>query len=126
MRDYQDLEIWKRSYKLGLEIYKITNKFPKTEIYALTDQLRRAILSVSTNIAEGCGRSSSKEYIHFMQIALGSLYETENLLMFGHDLNYVSNEVFEIYWDEIKNIKRMLTTYIKKIKKNNYNLKTSI
>ena len=79
-KNYENLEVWKEAVKLAVLIYKETKGFPKEELYGLTSQLRRAIISVSINIAEGAGRSSKQEFIRFINIALGSLNETESLV----------------------------------------------
>jgi four helix bundle protein len=72
MRDFRQLEVWKESHLLTLEIYKVTKVFPKEELFGLTSQLRRACVSLASNIAEGCGWGTGKDYAHFLQIALGS------------------------------------------------------
>ena len=77
MRDFHKLMIWQRSHSLTLEIYKITKTFPKEEVFGLTSQIQRAVSSIPTNIAEGCGRNSNKEFAHFLQIAIGSATELE-------------------------------------------------
>jgi len=95
MRDFKKYDIWQLSHSLTLEVYKITTDFPKEEIYGLSSQIRRAVASIPTNISEGCGRNSDKEFNQFLNIALGSANETEYLLILSKDLNYINNEVFE-------------------------------
>ncbi|WP_395061251.1 four helix bundle protein [Flavobacterium sp.] len=94
MRDFKKYEIWQLSHSLTLEVYKITSNFPKQETYGLTSQIRRATASIPTNISEGCGRNSDKEFNHFLNIALGSANETEYLLILSKDLNYITEELF--------------------------------
>ncbi|MFN4300344.1 MAG: four helix bundle protein [Thermaurantimonas sp.] len=77
---FRDLDVWKKSMELSVDIYNITQSFPSTELYGLTSQLRRAAVSVASNIAEGSGRSSTKEVLQFLNIANGSLAEIETLL----------------------------------------------
>lgn len=77
MRDFRKYEVWQISHQFCLEIYSITRLFPKEELYGLTSQIRRAALSIPTNISEGCGRNSEAEFAHFLNIALGSAHETE-------------------------------------------------
>jgi four helix bundle protein len=105
MRDFKKYDIWQLSHSLTLDIYKITNKFPNEELYGLISQIRRASLSVPTNISEGCGRNSDKEFNQFLNIALGSASETEYLLILSKDLNYLSEEQFEILKININHIK---------------------
>ena len=89
-KNFENLEIWKESIRIAILIYKTTQNFPREEIYGLTSQLRRAAVSISCNIAEGAGRSSKKEFIRFINIALGSLNETENLSKIALELSYLS------------------------------------
>ncbi|GGD86156.1 four helix bundle protein [Planktosalinus lacus] len=116
MRDFKKYDIWHLSHEFTLEVYKITNLFPKEELYGLTSQIRRASLSIPTNISEGCGRNSDAEFNQFLNIALGSALETEYLLMLSKDLAYLKNDVFvkmESKINEIKskiyNLKQKLT-----------------
>jgi four helix bundle protein len=105
MRDFKKYEIWQLGHSLTLQIYKITSTFPKEELYGLTSQIRRATSSIPTNISEGCGRNSDKEFNQFLNIALGSTSETEYLLILSKDLNYINIESFEILEKEINIIK---------------------
>lgn len=105
MRDFKKYDIWQLSHLLTLEIYKITTVFPKEEIYGLTSQIRRATSSIPTNISEGCGRNSDKEFNQFLNIALGSANETEYLLILSKDLNYVSEEQFSDLNSKMNTIK---------------------
>ena len=105
MRDFKKYDIWQLSHSLTLEVYKITYNFPKEELYGLTSQIRRASSSIPTNISEGCGRNSDKEFNQFLNIALGSANETEYLLILSKDLNYINNEFFEKMVNEINIIK---------------------
>jgi four helix bundle protein len=89
MRDFKKYDIWQLSHELTLEVYKITSIFPKEELFGLTSQIRRAVSSIPTNISEGCGRNSDKEFNQFLNIALGSASETEYLLTLSKDLNYI-------------------------------------
>ncbi|HLP64017.1 four helix bundle protein [Flavobacterium sp.] len=105
MRDFKKYDIWQLSHLLTLEIYKITSLFPKEEIYGLSSQIRRAVSSIPTNISEGCGRNSDKEFNQFLNIALGSANETEYLLILPKDLNYISEEQFSDLDSKINTIK---------------------
>ena len=94
MRDFKKYDIWLLSHNLTLDIYKLTSNYPKEELYNLVSQIRRACSSIPTNIAEGCGRSSDKEFNQFLNIALGSANETEYLIILSKDLNYITLEKF--------------------------------
>jgi len=115
MRNFKNLHFWKRSHALTIRIYKLTKAFPKTEIYGVTSQIRRAAASVPTNIAEGCGRLSDKELARFIVIAQGSLLEVEYLILLGFDLEYISESEFKSLDKEINEIKSMIYTYHKKL-----------
>ena len=94
MRDFKKYEIWELSHRFTLEVYQLTSQFPKEELYNLTSQIRRTSASIPTNISEGCGRNSDKEFNHFLNISLGSANETEYLLLLSKDLKYISEESF--------------------------------
>lgn len=94
IKTYKELDVYKDSYKLSLQIYKITNEYPKYEVYGIISQIRRAAVSVPLNIAEGYGRQSKEEFKRFLKISLGSLYETKTLLELSKDLNYINNETY--------------------------------
>ena len=89
---FEKLDVWKNARLLNKNIYLITQLFPKNEIYGLTNQLRRASISICSNIAEGSGRQSCKDQAHFTQIAYSSTMEVLNQLIIASDLNYISNE----------------------------------
>jgi four helix bundle protein len=90
MHRFKDLEIWKSSRKFCSEIYSITSSFPESEKFGLTNQLRRAAVSVPSNIAEGCSRSSNRDFSRFLEIAIGSIFEIETQLLISFDLGYIS------------------------------------
>ncbi|MBU4141633.1 four helix bundle protein [Patescibacteria group bacterium] len=94
IKSFTDLEAWKEAHKLVLMVYLATKKFPKEELFCLTNQLRRAVISITSNIAEGFSRNSSKEKIQFYFIALGSLTETQNQILVARDLKYLDKENF--------------------------------
>ena len=89
---YKNLKVWQKADELAIAVYKITKKFPRDEMYGLTSQLRRAALSVPTNIVEGYARKGDKELARFVNIAIGSLAETEYLLDFSKRLEYINNQ----------------------------------
>jgi four helix bundle protein len=92
-RAHKKLDVWKESVALAVEIYHLTEAFPKAELYGLTSQMRRAAVSVPSNIAEGAGRSSSKEFLQFLVIARGSLSELDTQLEISRQLSYLSDDV---------------------------------
>lgn len=89
--EHTKLEAWKESVELTVEVYELTKSFPKEEIYGLTSQIRRAVVSVPSNIAEGCARSSTAETIHFLYIAIGSLAEAETQIVISNRLGYLDD-----------------------------------
>ena len=105
---YQDLEVWRKSVDLAKEIYRITGRFPIEERYALTSQLRRAAVSVSSNIAEGWGRGSRPELRNRLGIARGSLNETESDLIIAEEIGYVSADTLIVSRTLIVDIRRMI------------------
>ncbi len=95
IRNFTDLIVWQKAQSLVLEIYKLTEAFPRDERYSLTDQIRRAAISATSNIAEGFSRNSYKEKIHFYGIAQGSTAELQNQLILGKDLGYIPISNFD-------------------------------
>jgi four helix bundle protein len=110
--DYKELDIWIQARKLVKIVYVLTKSFPKDEQFALTSQIRRCAVSVPSNIAEGCGRQSNKETIHFLHIARGSLYELETQLILADDLGYISLDILTTL-DEVERVKKLLNGFIK-------------
>ena len=115
MRDFSKLTIWQRSHQLTLRIYELTRSFPKNELYGITSQIRRASLSIPTNIAEGCGRSSEKELARFLTIAAGSLSEVQYLLILSSDLKFISKDDFDTLNKVVVEIRKMLYSYHRKL-----------
>ena len=116
MRNFRELKVWERSHNLTLAVYKATTIFPRDEQYGLTSQLRRACASVPANIAEGCGRGSDAEFARFLRIAMGSASELEYPLLLARDLNLLRQVEYESLDREITDVKRMLTSFIQKLK----------
>ena len=113
MQTHNDLNVWQKSIDFVVDIYMNTNSFPKEEMYGLTSQIRRAAVSVPSNIAEGYGRYSEKELIRFLFISLGSASEIETQLIISHRLKYLDNESFEKLNRNVLEIIRMLSALIK-------------
>lgn len=116
MKDFRTLKVWQKSHSLTLSVYTVTKIFPKEELFGITSQLRRSIVSIPTNLAEGCGRGSDKDFKRFVQIAMGSASESEYLFLLSKDLEYISNEKYNKLLIEIQEIKKMLTSLISKLK----------
>ena len=91
MRDHKELEAWKLSMDIVVDVYKVTTAFPKEEIFGLTAQMRRAAVSIPSNISEGAARNSEKEFVHFLHVALGSAAELETQLIISQRLTYVTD-----------------------------------
>lgn len=116
---FEKLKVWKEAKKLVVEVYRLLDSFPKFEKYALCSQIRRAIVSVPSNIAEGSGRKSLKEQIHFLEIAYGSLMESYNQLLIAIELTYISMESVEAIKPTIDGVAKMINglsnSYSKKL-----------
>jgi four helix bundle protein len=113
--DYKDLNVWKESIDLVEDIYKTVKTFPKEEIYALTNQLKRASVSIPSNIAKGFNQNTDKEFIQFLYIALGSASEVETQLIISHRLGYSPNIQNEL--QHTTKISKMLNALINSIKR---------
>jgi four helix bundle protein len=117
LKNYKELKVWQRSYQLCLAIYRTTKEFPKEERYGLTSQIRRATVSVPSNIAEGYGRKTTPEYIRFLYIAYGSNCELETQILLSGDLCYIEADKLEILLEGIGEIERMLKALIKSLER---------
>lgn len=112
---YKELTAYKKSYELVKHLYLVTKKFPKEEMYSLVSQVRRASISIPSNIAEGYMRGS-KEYAQFLKIALGSAAELETQINLSKDLGFLNNTDFKKLNDLVIEIMKLLTVYLKKMK----------
>lgn len=117
MHNFRELIIWQQSKELVKEVYLVTKKLPPDELYGLTSQIRHAVVPISTNIAEGCGRQSDKELSRFLGIANGSAFELESLLLLACDLNYISLNEIEKTISEITEIEKMIYSFKLKLEK---------
>jgi len=115
LKGHRDLDVWKKSMDLVEVLYRSTKDFPKEEIYSLTSQIRRSVISIPSNIAEGAARNSKKEFIQFLHIALGSTSELETQLLIAERLGYLKNS-FE-FINKLNDIKKMLIGLISFLKK---------
>jgi four helix bundle protein len=115
LKNYKELKVWKKSYQLCLEIYKATTGFPQEERFGLTSQIRRAVVSVVSNIAEGYGRKTTAEYIRSLYIAYGSNCELETQMLLSGDLSYIDRVKLEDIIEKIQEVERMLKALIKSL-----------
>lgn len=114
MSSYKDLDVWKKSLQLTVLLYKLTKSFPKEEVYGLTSQIRRASVSIPSNISEGSKRGK-KEFVQFLKIAQGSTAETETQLLLAHRLGYVSDNKFEKISTDLGDVMKMLNAFVGKL-----------
>ena len=115
IRNYRDLIVWQKGMTLAREVYEASAEFPVRERFGLTLQLRRAVVSVPSNIAEGHGRMSSGDYARFLAIARGSLHETETLILLSIDLGYLKSSEVEMPMSLIRECSKMLAVLIRKL-----------
>ena len=115
MKDYRQLKVWGKAHILTKDLYNITSKFPRDELFGMTSQLRRAGASIPTNIAEGCGRGSDPDFRRFLQIAFGSANEVEYLVFLSYELNYIQKNQYIELNNKIIEVKKMLAGMIKTI-----------
>ena len=115
MKTYRDLQVWQKSMTLVTEIYKISKGFPRDEVYGLTSQMRRCAISIPSNMAEGYGRNSTNEYIHFIRVAMGSLYELQTQIEISMNLYYLNRDEFDKLYELSREIERMLSSLIRKL-----------
>ncbi len=114
MQGFRRLNVWEKAHGLTLEVYKVTARFPKEELYALTSQLKRAASSVAANIAEGCGRGSDADFGRFLTIAMGSASELEYQLLLARDLKFLTEADYQRLDSAATEVKRMLASLIQK------------
>ena len=117
IRTFRDLLIWQKSIKLVTKIYEVTHLFPKEETYGLTSQMRRCPVSIPSNIAEGHGRNSTGDYLRFLQIAKGSLFELQTQLVIAKNLSFFAEEAFISLEEDTREIERMMSSFIRKLSK---------
>lgn len=114
MRDYQKLDVWKKSHLFTLQVYKsVLPIMPPEEKFALTQQIRRAAYSIPLNIVEGCGKNTDKDFARYLDNALGSAKEVEYAFILIRDLNYIGDDLYDVVNKSINEIKAMLIAFIK-------------
>jgi four helix bundle protein len=116
MKDFKKLKVWSRAMDFAVDVYRVTEGFPKKEMYSLVDQIRRAVVSIFSNIAEGCKKGTDKELVHFCNIALGSTGEIESQLIFSERIGYLDSEVVNKLISEVNEVGKMLAGFIKSVR----------
>jgi len=118
MSNFRNLLIWQKSMVLVTKVYTVTNNFPKEEVLGLTSQIKRSAISISSNIAEGLGRESNKEFLRFLNISIGSLFELQTQLEIAKNINYLEEETFNNLYEDTRELERMIVSFTNKIKNN--------
>lgn len=106
MRDFRSLVVWQKAHALTLAIYKLSNSFSPDERFGLTSQIRRASMSIPTNIAEGCGRATDADFARFLHISFASASEVEYLLLLAHDLGHIKSEIYQPLEADVQEVKK--------------------
>lgn len=117
MNSYQELEVWQQGINLTISIYKATSQFPTKEIYSLTSQMRRAAVSIPSNIAEGFDRHSTKEYIKFLRISIGSCAELETQVLIAKKLAYLDTNLYQNIYNQLNLIHKKLHALVTALEK---------
>ncbi|MBF6607848.1 MAG: four helix bundle protein [Flavobacterium sp.] len=115
MKDYRKLNVWVKGHQLVLEVYKTVGAFPKEELFGLTSQMKRSAASIPTNIAEGCGRKSEKDFCRFLVISFGSANELEYQVILATDLKFITADEATSLLENIEEIKKMLSGLMSKL-----------
>ena len=115
MKNFRDLQVWQKAHKLTLASYRATATLPKSEMFGLTNQIRRCSASIAANIAEGCGRRGNAEFHRFLQIAAGSASELEYHFLLAHDLGFIDRAQYGILHAEVCEVKKMLASLLRKV-----------
>ena len=115
IRTYRDLIVWQKAMALVLETYRLSKRFPKDETYGLVAQMRRCAVSIPSNIAEGYGRNSTSDYVRFLRIATGSLYELQTQMEISCKLEYLKRADFDKLYESSREVERMLSSLSRKL-----------
>lgn len=119
MADYKNLKVWQNAISLTMRIYDVADKFPNYELYGLANQMERAAVSIPSNIAEGCGRQSDKEFYYFLHIAKGSMYELQTQLYIASGRGYMSDEDMEEINHMIDDLGKMISGLLRRVEERN-------
>lgn len=117
MKNYKDLFVWQKAHALVLDVYRVSKKFPREEMYNLTSQLRRAAISTPTNIAEGCGKFTQRDFANYLQTAFGSAQESDYLIFLSLELGYITMDEFKKLDVQVGEVKAMLLGLLGKVRK---------
>lgn len=117
--DFEQLDAWKLAKEFATRLYQVSKDLPKHELFGMTSQLRRAAISIPANIAEGAGRHSEKEFIRFIRIARGSLYETMTMVSICSDLGYFSDEIYQSLYKDGNRVGQVINGLARGLKKHN-------
>ena len=116
LKDFKELDVWRKAHEATLSLYQLTQQFPREELFGLTSQIRRAASSIGGNLAEGCGRRSDGEFVRFLNIARGSAVELEYHLLLARDVQLLSVGAFATFERQLDEIQRMLTTLAQRVR----------
>lgn len=116
MKTFRDLLIWQKAMALVTKCYRATKQLPKEELFGLTSQIRRCSISIPSNIAEGFGRGTNKDYHRFLTIAMGSLFEFQTQIEIAFNLQYISADEFNTIYEDSRELERMLSAFINKVR----------
>lgn len=116
MKTFRDLLIWQKSMTLVTHTYSVTSNFPKEELFGLTSQIRRCSISIPSNIAEGYGRGTNKDYYRFLTISISSLFEFQTQIEIANNLKYISETEFNTIFENSRELERMISSFMNKIK----------
>ena len=116
MQDFTQLQVWQKAHNLTINIYKLTAQMPSEEKFGLVSQIRRASVSIESNLAEGCGRDKDKEFARFVDISMGSSFELKCQLLIARDLGYIELSQYQLFESKILEINRMLGGLLKKLR----------
>ena len=116
IKTFRDLLVWQKSMGLVTNIYDITRNFPKDELFGIVSQIRRCAVSIPSNIAEGYGRNSTNDYLRFLRMSVGSLFELQTQIEISYNIEYLDYEKFNDLYEKTKELERMLSSMIRKIK----------
>jgi four helix bundle protein len=115
MKDFRQLKVWEKAHLVTLAVYRLTESFPKCELYGITSQMRRCSASVAANIAEGCGRAGNGDFHRFLSAAMGSATELDYFLLLSRDLAFVADDGYEKLHGQVFEVKRMLSSLIRSV-----------
>lgn len=117
MQDFRNVKAWQKGHQVVLDVYSATAKYPKDELFGLTSQTRRAVVSVTANIAEGCGRGSDADFARHLQIAIGFAFEVDSLLLTARDLGLLSDDVYGPLNDGVQELKRLPNGFLQAVRR---------